>query len=63
MRAPGGAWLSALGFAGIVLVVVSTWWVPETRITITSGLPYLTILTLAYLFVSRKVRSGGTISE
>src|SRR5579863_6316087 len=62
MRAPGGAWLSAAGFAGIVLVIVSTWWVPQSRITITSGLPYLAILSLGYL-LARKFQSGGTISR
>jgi len=62
MRAPGGAVVSAIGFTGIVLALVSTWWVPQSRITIQSGLPYLAILTLAYLF-ARKTRVGSTISS
>jgi len=62
MRTPGGAWLSAIGFAGILLAIASTWWVPQTRITIISGLPYLAILTLAY-WLSRKPRKGDTISQ
>lgn len=49
MRTPGGAWMSALGLAGILLAIASTWWVPQSRITILSGLPYLAILSLAYL--------------
>jgi amino acid transporter, AAT family len=61
MRAPGGAMLSAIGFAGILLAIGSTWWVPQTRITIVSGLPYLAILSVAYL-LARKKRGGGTIS-
>ncbi|HUY94612.1 MAG TPA: amino acid permease [Terracidiphilus sp.] len=48
MRAPGGAAMSAVGLAGILLAVASTWWVPQSRITIVSGLPYLAILSLAY---------------
>lgn len=56
MRAPGGAALSVIGLAGIVLAVASTWWVPQSKITIVSGLPYLAILSLAY-FVMRK---GGS---
>jgi len=55
MRAPGGAWLSAIGFAGILLAIASTWWVPQTRITIVSGIPYLALLSLAY-WLARKPR-------
>ncbi len=61
MRAPGGAVSSAIGFIGIVLAIGSTWWVPQSRITIVSGLPYLAILSIGYLLV-RKRRSSGTIS-
>ncbi len=61
MRAPGGAFLSAVGFAGIALAVASTWWVPQTRITIVTGLPFLALLSLAYLF-ARKRLGSGTIS-
>lgn len=48
MRAPGGGAMSAIGLVGILLAVASTWWVPQSRITILSGLPYLAILSLAY---------------
>jgi L-asparagine transporter-like permease len=54
MRAPGGAALSVLAFAVIVASMVSTWWVPQSRITIISGGPYLVVLTLAYLVASRR---------
>ena len=57
MRAPGGAVLSAVGLAGILLAVASTWWVPQSRITIVSGLPYLAILSLAYFAVRRRFHS------
>ena len=57
MRAPGGAVGSAIGLTGILLAVASTWWVPQSRITIVSGVPYLAILSLAY-FVMR--RRGGS---
>jgi len=54
MRAPGGAVLSAIGLTGILLAVVSTWWVPQSRITIVSGLPYLALLSLAYLVMRKR---------
>ena len=57
MRAPGGALLSAIGLGGILLAVLSTWWVPQTRITIVSGLPYLAILSLAYFVMRKRSRS------
>ena len=57
MRAPGGAVLSTLGLAGIVLAVASTWWVPQSRITIVSGLPYLAILSLAFLLLRKRRNS------
>ena len=57
MRAPGGAVLSAIGLAGILLAVASTWWVPQSRITILSGPPCLAILSLAWLLVRRRPRS------
>jgi L-asparagine transporter-like permease len=61
MRAPGGAILSAVGVGGIALAIASTWWVPQSRITIVSGLPYLAILSLGYLLARKRLRSG-TIS-
>jgi L-asparagine transporter-like permease len=53
MRAPGGAIASALAFSGLAAVVVSTWWVPETRITILSGGPYLLLLSVFYLAMKK----------
>jgi len=58
-RAPGGAWLSRLAFAGIVLAVGSTWWVPQSRITVISGVPYLVLLTVAYWVVGKRWRSAA----
>jgi amino acid transporter, AAT family len=54
MRAPGGTALSAIGLVGILAAVASTWWVPQSRITIVSGLPYLAILSLAYLAMRKR---------
>lgn len=59
MRAPGGAITSALGFAGMTGTVLLTWWTP-LRVTLTVGLPYLLLLTLAY-FAVKKFRAERTI--
>jgi len=58
-RALGGAWMSGLGFAGIVLAVGSTWWVPQSRITVISAVPYLVLPTVAYWVVGRRWRSAA----
>ncbi len=56
MRAPGGAALSWAALVVIVATVISTWWVPQSRITIVSGGPYLVVLTLAHWAAKRKSR-------
>lgn len=57
LRVPGGAVLSALGFLALLAAVFSTWWVPESRITIVSGPFYLLLLTIIYFAVRRRARS------
>ena len=57
LRSPGGAAASAVGFVVLALAIASTWWVPESRITIVSGGPYLLVLTVAYWITSRRARS------
>ena len=51
LRSPGGAWGSVVGLAALALAIASTWWVPQSRITIVSGGPYLVVLTVAYWMV------------
>jgi L-asparagine transporter-like permease len=59
MRAPGGATASAIALVAIVLVVVSTWWVPQSRITIVSAGPYLLLLSLLYFLVKKNKAGKG----
>jgi amino acid transporter, AAT family len=54
---PRGPWSSLLGGAALGAVLISTWWVPGLRITLTAGLPWLLLITLCY-FVWRKTHSG-----
>jgi len=55
---PRGPWTSLFGIAAMGAVLVSTWWVPGLRITLTAGLPWLLVITLCY-FVWRKTHSGN----
>jgi AAT family amino acid transporter len=62
---PRGPWISLVGGAALGAVLISTWWVPGLRITLTAGLPWLLFITLCYL-VWRKAHprnplAGATI--
>jgi AAT family amino acid transporter len=59
MRAPGGRTASVLALIGIVAVVFSTWWSPQSRSTIVSAVPYVLLLGLLYLVVKRDRRQAG----
>jgi len=54
---PRGYWASLFGLFGLSAVLVSTWWVPGLRITLTAGVPWLLAITLCYL-VWRKANSS-----
>jgi L-asparagine transporter-like permease len=58
--APRGPWSSLLGLAGLGAVLVSTWWIPQLRITITAGLPWLLFISLCYL-VWNKIHAHGPV--
>jgi amino acid transporter, AAT family len=61
MRAPGGAVASVLALVAIALIVISTWWVPQSRITIVSAGPYLLLLTAFYFLMKKnKVANRAT---
>jgi len=53
MRAPGGAGASLIALSAIILIVISTWWVPQSRITIASAGPYLLFLTIFYSLMKK----------
>ena len=58
--APRGPWSSLLGLAGLGAVLLSTWWIPQLRITLTAGLPWLLFISLCYLVWS-KVHAHGPV--
>jgi AAT family amino acid transporter len=62
--APRGPWSSLFGLLALTGVLVSTWWVPGLRITLTAGLPWLAFISLCYLVWrtvgSRKLVEGAS---
>lgn len=62
---PRGPWSSLFGAAALASVLVSTWWVPGLRITVTAGLPWLLFITLCYLGCRRthprNLHAGATV--
>jgi L-asparagine transporter-like permease len=59
MRSPGGAAASWVGLVGVCAVLVSTWWVPQTRVTMLAGVPQLILLSLAYVLVRGRKAAGS----
>lgn len=58
---PAFPWLTIAGLAALVLIVVSTLYVPGLRITLFGGLPWLALMTLAYWFWwARRKRTPAT---
>jgi AAT family amino acid transporter len=55
--APRGPWTTLFGLTALTAVLISTWWVPGLRITLTSGLPWLAFISLCYL-VWRQAQAG-----
>jgi amino acid transporter, AAT family len=51
---PRGPWPSLAGFAAVLAVMISTWWVPGFRITLLAGLPWLAFMTLCYWIWTRR---------
>ncbi|HEX5422816.1 MAG TPA: amino acid permease [Candidatus Acidoferrales bacterium] len=50
----GYPYTSLLGAALVAGIIATTWWVPGMRPTLFSGLPWLVLLTIAYLLWGRK---------
>ncbi len=58
--APRGPWTSLFGLVALGAVLLSTWWVPDLRITVTAGLPWLGFITVCYL-VWRKAHARKSV--
>jgi L-asparagine transporter-like permease len=60
---PPGPWASLAGLAGVLAVLVSTWWVPGFRITLMAGIPWLASITIGYWIWSRVKRRVPTAGD
>jgi len=58
---PRGYWASLFGAFALGAVLVSTWWVPGLRITLTAGLPWLLFVSLCYAVWTRTSRRKQTL--
>jgi L-asparagine transporter-like permease len=56
-RAPGGAVASSLALLGIFAAMVGTYFLPDMRVAILSGIPYLAVLTIAYFLMKVRRRA------
>jgi L-asparagine transporter-like permease len=54
-RVPFARAASMLGALSILTVLISTWWVPDLRITLVAGVPWLALLAAGYAY-SRRAR-------
>lgn len=45
---PAGPWASLFGLVAVLAVMLSTWWVPDFRIMLRVGVPWLALLTVCY---------------
>jgi L-asparagine transporter-like permease len=50
----GYPYTSWLGIVAILGIMVTTWWVEGMRVTLEAGLPWLAVLTIAYVIVARR---------
>lgn len=62
VQAPGYPWASLAGLAALIGITISTWWVPELRITLIAGLPWLAFISVCYLLWS-KVKKSSAVSS
>jgi amino acid transporter, AAT family len=57
-RVPFARAASAVGAVAILTVLLSTWWVPDLRITLVAGVPWLALLGAGYAYSRRGADHG-----
>jgi len=53
VRMIGYPYTSIAGACAIVAILLTTWWVEDMRITLIAGVPWLIVISIAYLLVAR----------
>jgi L-asparagine transporter-like permease len=54
---------SLMGAACMLAILATTWWVEGMRVTLVAGLPWLGLLTVAYLLVARSSPTCAIIEQ
>jgi len=57
VRMIGYPFTSILGAAAMAAIAATTWWVEGMRVTLIAGIPWLAVLTAAYLLLKRRVKA------
>jgi L-asparagine transporter-like permease len=57
--APAGPWSSLFGLGALLVLLLSTWWIPDFHVTLLAGPPWLAFITLCYL-VWRSLHPSGS---
>jgi AAT family amino acid transporter len=61
--APPGPWSSLFGLAALLAVLISTQWIPDFRITLRGGLPWLGFITLCYFVWAKSWKGRPAATE
>jgi amino acid transporter, AAT family len=59
VRMPGYPYTSVLGMTSIAAILLTTWWVPNMRIALVAGLPWLGFITAAYYLLLASKRKAA----
>jgi AAT family amino acid transporter len=60
--APSGPWSSLFGLAALLGVLISTWWVPNFRVTLLAGPPWVLFITVCYLVWQKMNKPANDIA-
>jgi len=52
----GYPYTTLLGAAAMIAILATTWWAEGMRITLIAGVPWLAIISLAYIFAARQTQ-------
>jgi L-asparagine transporter-like permease len=56
-------WTTIFGACAMLTILVTTWFVERMRVTLQAGIPWLVVITAAYLIAERKRRSRLALAQ